>query len=254
MNLWYLQLKKKPVVTTTKTTAAPAKTTTKAADGSVDISWIDPAKPMVAISFDDGAVGNSPTDSSMRIINAIADQGFHATFFYVGDWIKNSSGEGEIKYAFSKGMEIANHTTSHPYLTQKSASEIRNEFDQTHAKLKSIIGVEPSKLMRLPYLASNSTVESTLYDVPLISCSIDTGDWNNATKDDIINKVITAKNNGSLNGAIVLAHETYSTTAEAMEYLAPYLKSEGWQIVTISEMYAVKNQQLSGGKVHTKCN
>ncbi len=222
--------------------------------GDVDISWIDPSKPMVAISFDDGAVGSSATDSSMRIINAIANEGFHATFFYVGDWIRNSAGEEEVKYAFSKGMEIANHTKSHPNLTEKSASEIRSEYDQCAAKLKGIIGTDPSKLLRLPYLASNDLVKSTLNDVPMITCSIDTGDWNGATKDDIINKVVTAKNNGSLNGAIVLGHETYNTTAEAMEYLAPYLKSEGWQIVTVSEMFAVKQQQLDGGKIYTKTN
>ncbi|MCM1133515.1 MAG: glycoside hydrolase family 11 protein [Ruminococcus flavefaciens] len=219
-----------------------------------DISWIDPTKPMVAISFDDGAVGNSPNDSSMRIINAISDSGFHSTFFYVGNWINNSGKEAEVVYAYNKGMEIANHTTSHPYLTEKSASEIRSEYDTTYEKLKSIIGTEPSKLLRLPYLASNDTVTQTLSDVPMITCSIDFGDWNNATTDDIINTIVTAKNNGSLDGAIVLAHETYDTTAEAMEYLAPYLKDEGWQIVTVSEMFAVKNQELNGGQIYRKVN
>ncbi len=246
---------KSPVVTGKGTvSSAPASNPNTSTSDNVDISWIDPSKPMVAISFDDGAVGNSATDSSMRIINAIANEGFHATFFYVGDWIRNSAGEEEVKYAFSKGMEIANHTKSHPNLTEKSASEIRSEYDQCAAKLKGIIGTEPSKLLRIPYLASNSTVTSTLSDVPMITCSIDTADWNNASKDDIINKVVTAKNNGLLNGAIVLCHETYNTTAEAMEYLAPYLKSEGWQIVTVSEMFAVKQQQLDGGKIYTKTN
>lgn len=221
---------------------------------AVDISWIDPTKPMVAISFDDGAVGSDPEDSSMRIINAVADSGFHATFFYIGDWISNSGRKAEVAYAHEKGMEIANHTTSHPRLTEKTNEEIRSEYEGTYEKLKSIIGAEPSKLLRLPYLAVNDTVKQTLNDVPMITCSIDTGDWNNATTDDIINKIITAKDNGSLDGAIVLAHETYDTTAEAMEYLAPYLKSEGWQIVTISEMFAVKNQSLNGGQVYTKVN
>ena len=55
-------------------------------------------------------------------------------------------------------------------------------------------------------------------------------------------------------GTIVLCHETYVTTAEAMEYLAPYLKSQGWQIVTISEMFAVNGKELKGGTVYTSCN
>ena len=215
---------------------------------------IDPTKPMVAISFDDGAVGSSPTASSMRIINALAKQDFRATFFYVGDWIRGTDGEQEVKYAYSKGMEIANHTKSHPNLSEKSASEIRSEYDQCASKLKGIIGTEPSKLLRLPYLASNQTVQSTLNDVPLITCSIDTQDWNGASKDQMVSKIKSAMNDGSLNGAIVLCHETYDTTAAAIEELAPYLKEQGWQIVTVSEMFEAKGKQLNGGQIYTKCN
>ncbi len=247
---------KKAAQTTTKavqTTVQTTVTTTKASVGGVDTSWIDPSKPMVAISFDDGAVGSSPSSSSMRIINALAGSGFHSTFFYVGDWTNGSDDENEIKYAYSKGMEIANHTTTHPKLTEKSPQEIRYEYDTTQAKLKNIIGADPSPLMRLPFLDCDSKVTSTLNDVALISCKIDTGDWNHATKDDIIAKVVNAMNDGSLRNSIVLCHETYDTTAEAMEYLAPYLKSQGWQIVTISEMFAVNGKQLQGGNVYTAC-
>ncbi|MBR6385855.1 MAG: glycoside hydrolase family 11 protein [Ruminococcus sp.] len=232
------------------TAKAPEK---PAAKDGVDISWIDPSKPMVAISFDDGAKGTDPGSPSMRIINAIADAGFHSTFFYVGDWT-NDSNKGEVQYAYSKGMEIANHSTTHPKLTEKSESEIRSEFDTTHAKLKSIIGAEPSKMMRLPYLNCDSKVQSVLNDVALITCKIDTGDWNKASTQDIISKITNAMNDGSLKNSIVLCHETYDTTAEAMEYLAPYLKSQGWQIVTISEMFAVNGKELKGGTVYTSCN
>lgn len=213
---------------------------------------IDPAKPMVAIAFDDGAVGTDPNSSSMRILNALNDSGFHATFFYVGNWIGNN--QGEVRAAYDMGMEIANHTMSHPNLTEKSASEIRSEYDSCAQLLQSIIGTEPSKLMRLPYLASNSTVQSTLNDVPLISCSVDSQDWNGATSDQIIDKIKTAMNDGSLQNSIVLCHETYDSTAEAMEYLCPYLKSQGWQIVTISEMFEANGKTMNGGQIYTKCS
>lgn len=221
--------------------------------GGVDISWIDPSKPMVAISFDDGAVGTSSDSTSMRILNALSDSGFHATFFYVGNWT-NSSNQDEIRQAYDMGMEIANHTTSHPYLTNLSESEIRSEYDGCAQKLKSIIGTDPSPLLRLPYLASNSTVQSVLYDAPLITCSIDTQDWNGASSDQIISTITTDMNNGTLDNSIVLCHETYASTAEAMEYLCPYLKSQGWQIVTISEMFAVNGKELNGGQIYSKCN
>lgn len=220
---------------------------------AVDISWIDPSKPMVAISFDDGAVGTASDSTSMKILNALSDSGFHSTFFYVGNWI-NSNNQAEVKKAYDMGMEIANHTNSHPYLTNLSESEIRSEYDTCAQKLKSIIGADPSPLIRLPYLASDSKVQSALSDAPLITCSIDVQDWNGATTDQIIDRIKTAMNNGTLDNSIVLCHETYKTTAEAMEYLCPYLKSQGWQIVTVSEMFAVNGKSLDGGKIYTKCN
>ena len=225
-----------------------------AVDESDNSSDIDPSKPMVAICFDDGAVGSSSDATSMRIINAIANEGFHATFFYVGNWVNTTDKENEVKYAYSKGMEIANHSTSHPDLTTLSASEIRSEYDTTQQKLKSIIGADPSAMMRLPYLSYNSTVTSTLNDVALISCSVDSKDWNGATSDQIISTIKNAMNDGSLKNSIVLCHETYDSTATAMEYLAPYLKEQGWQIVTVSELFEANGKTLNGGTVYTKCS
>lgn len=228
-------------------------TTPTPAAGTVDISWIDKSKPMVAIAFDDGAVGTAPTDYSIRIQDAIANSGFHATFFYVGNWI-NGSNQGEIKRAYELGMEIANHSTTHTDLTKLSAAEIRKEYDTTSDKIKAITGQGTSPVMRPPYLSVNDTVKSALSDVALVNCSIDTGDWNGATSDQIISKIKTAMSNGTLDNAIVLCHETYDSTATAMEYLAPYLKSQGWQIVTVSELFAANGKELKGGTLYNACN
>lgn len=228
-------------------------TTPTPAAGTVDISWIDKSKPMAAIAFDDGAVGTAPTDYSIRIQDAIANSGFHATFFYVGNWI-NGSNQGEIKRAYELGMEIANHSTTHTDLTKLSAAEIRKEYDTTSDKIKAITGQGTSPVMRPPYLSVNDTVKSALSDVALVNCSIDTGDWNGATSDQIISKIKTAMSNGTLDNAIVLCHETYDSTATAMEYLAPYLKSQGWQIVTVSELFAANGKELKGGTLYNACN
>ncbi len=228
-------------------------TTPTLAAGTVDISWIDKSKPMAAIAFDDGAVGTATTDYSIRIQDAIANSGFHATFFYVGNWI-NGSNQGEIKRAYELGMEIANHSTTHTDLTKLSAAEIRKEYDTTSDKIKAITGQGTSPVMRPPYLSVNDTVKSALSDVALVNCSIDTGDWNGATSDQIISKIKTAMSNGTLDNAIVLCHETYDSTATAMEYLAPYLKSQGWQIVTVSELFAANGKELKGGTLYNACN
>ena len=156
------------------------------------------------------------------------------------------------KYAHDKGMEIANHTMTHPYLSKLTPAEIRDEYEKCRVKLKGIIGEEPSALCRLPYLDGDGETAKTLNDAALITCSVDTGDWNKATADQIVEKLEKAMNDGSLDGAIVLCHENYATTAEAMERFVPKLKEAGWQVVTVSEMFAAREKTMMGGTIYRK--
>ena len=210
---------------------------------------VQSGKKLCAISFDDGASATSKSDPGYRIIDALIKNNMTATFFIVGDWIKTND---QIKYEYQNGMEVANHTQSHPHLGSMGASQIRSEWENCNSKLKGIIGAEPSHLMRLPYLESNATVQSALNDVPLISCAIDTQDWNNASKDQIVNTIKQAAQNGSLEGAIVLCHENYATTAAAMEEVLPWLAQNGYQNVNISDMAKAHGKTLAGGQVHTR--
>jgi len=204
---------------------------------------------LCAISFDDGASATSRQDPAYRIMDALIKNNMTATFFYVGDWIKTNE---QVQFAYQNGMEVANHTQSHPHLGQMGSQQIRSEWENCNSKLRSIINAEPSKLMRLPYLESNGTVQSALNDVPLISCAIDTQDWNNASKDQIVNTIKQAAQNGSLEGAIVLCHENYATTAAAMEEVLPWLAQNGYKNVSISDMAKAKGKTLAGGQVHTR--
>ena len=209
-----------------------------------DVSWIDTSKPMVAFTFDDGAVGTGSDATSMRIQNALTKNGFHATFFYVGSWIGNN--QAEVLSAYNAGFEIGNHTYTHANLSEKSANDIQSEIGQTKNLLNQIIGGTGDFLVRPPYLAVNNTVSGSA-GVPLINCGVDTADWNNASKDQIVNKIKSGMQDGSLRNQVVLMHETYETTASAMEELLPYMKSQGWQVVSVSELFKANNKQLNAG-------
>ena len=206
-------------------------------------------KKLVAISFDDGASAQSRQDPAYRIMDALIKNNMTATFFYVSDWIKTNE---QVKFAYQNGMEVANHTKSHQSLGSLGSQQIRSEWEQCNSKLKSIIGTEPSHLMRLPYLDGGGQVKSALYDVPLISCGLDTQDWNGASKDQIVNTIKQAAQNGSLEGKIVLCHENYATTAAAMEEVLPWLAQNGYQNVTVSEMFAARGKSLQGGQIYTQ--
>ena len=212
-------------------------------ENNADISWIDPEKPMIAFTFDDGPVGTYDTASSIRIQNALAASGQHATFFYWGSHITESL-KAEIKRAYDMGFEIGNHTNTHPYLTSLTADKIYENYMACADKLTEITGLEHF-LVRPPYLSTNSTVKKAVHE-PMINCSIDSKDWAGATTDQIIATITSQKKDG----AIVLMHETYASTAAAMETLIPQLVSEGWQIVSVSELFKAKGLELKDGQVY----
>lgn len=215
-------------------------------NNTADVSWIDSSKKIVAFAFDDGPVnGNTAT----RILNTLEKYNSHATFFYIGNQINNSN-TAEIQRAFKLGNEVANHTWTHPYLTNMSSYQIQDEVNKTTNKLRSITCQSSAKyLVRPPYLATNQTVFNSI-DTPLITCSLDSQDWNGASKDTIISRIL----NGVQDGSILLMHETYTATADAVEYLVPELIKRGYAVTSISELFKMKGKSMSSGQVYTSCS
>ncbi|SET50341.1 polysaccharide deacetylase family protein [[Clostridium] polysaccharolyticum] len=215
-------------------------------NNTANVSWIDSSKKIVAFAFDDGPVnGNTAT----RILDTLEKYQMHATFFYVGNQINNSN-KAEIQRAYRLGNEIANHTWTHPYLTNMSSYQIQDEVNKTANQLRSITGASNAKyLVRPPYLATNQTVFNAI-DTPLITCSLDSQDWNGASKDTIISRVL----NGVQDGSILLMHETYNTTAEAVAYLVPELIKRGYVITSVSELFKMKGKTMTSGQVYTSCS
>lgn len=83
-----------------------------------------------------------------------------------------------------------------------------------------------------------------------INSSNESADWNGATVDQMVSKIRTAANNGSLNGQVVLMHETNSNTVQAVEQLCPWLQNNGYAIMTVSEMCKYNNKEMFSGNVY----
>lgn len=201
------------------------------------------SEKMIAFTFDDGPIGTENTAASIRIQNALAASKQQATFFYWGSRI-NASTEAEIKRAFDLGFEIGNHTDSHSDLTTLTPEQVEAESTSCAEKLTAITGLKDF-LVRPPYLSVNPMVCSAL-NAPIIHCSIDTRDWAGASTEEIINTI----NSQKTDGAIVLMHENYDSTAKAMEVLIPQLVAEGWNIVSISELFKAKDLILKAGQIY----
>lgn len=200
----------------------------------LQINSIDVNKSMVALTFDDG-----PSKYTTRILECLKKYDSKATFFEVGVQVKKYP---EItKNVFDDGHELANHTYEHVQLTKVSGSEMKSQVEKTNDLIEENTG-ERTKLVRPPYGSYDNNVKQNL-DYPLILWSIDTLDWKTKDANATYNSVI----NGVKDGSIVLMHDFYSTTADAVEKIVPKLVKEGFQLVTVSDMYRYKGVKLESG-------
>ena len=51
-------------------------------------------------------------------------------------------------------------------------------------------------------------------------------------------------------GAIILCHDLHGTTVDAMERVIPDLQKKGYQLVTVSQLYAMRGYEISAGNVY----
>lgn len=185
----------------------------------------------VALTYDDG-----PSTYTSRILNCLAKYDAKATFFVVGTNVNRYP--DTLKRAVSMGMEIGNHTVSHPRLTSLSSSGVYSEINDNAANVERITGVRP-KIVRPPY-GSYSKANIETAGQPFILWSIDTLDWKSRNADKVVEEALKNVKDGD----IILMHDLYQSTAAATERIVPALVSRGFDLVTVSELAKRKGKTM----------
>ena len=199
---------------------------------------IDKTRPMLALTYDDGP----RTDVGDRLMNIFEQYGQRTTFFMVGSRV--SSRASELKRMVASGHEVANHTYDHVYLNKASAATIQQQVNSCNDIIQQTCGIRP-RIMRLPGGNKNSTVLANV-NMPIILWNIDTRDWEHRNTQKTIDAIMGKVKDGD----IVLMHELYESTAAASEYVVPKLVEQGFQLVTVSELAALKGKTLNSGEVY----
>lgn len=205
--------------------------------------YIDPDRPMVALTYDDG-----PGDASeTKILDCLEQNGAVATFFYTGN--RATKRPDQIKRAKTLGCEMGNHSWNHPQLTKISPEAAQDQLTRTNDAVQAACGSAPT-VFRPCYGATNDTVNS-LAQMPVIMWSIDTLDWKTKDAQKTFDCIKTKADQGKLDGKIVLMHSIHEPTAEATEMIVPWLKENGYQMVTVSELIKYKRgEDPQNGKVY----
>ncbi len=238
-----------PAVTVPARTAEPKEFLYEGLDWDWINANIDPAKPVVAMSFDDGPGGySSYVEYGTQIQQALKDAGAHATFFYIGQHIlHDDESRAEVQQAVDWGFEIANHSWDSSGLNTQEKEDIQKKIEDTDALLREISGYS-NFLFRAPNVAYSDDMYAVI-DKPFIDVSCWSNDWQSSvTKERIVENVEQAKD-----GDIINMHSVHEKTAQAVPEILAYFKQKGIQVVSVSELFAIKGQKLMNGVKYNKC-
>lgn len=233
---------------TPKPTVAPEFESSEFKYDGLDQNWInkniDPEKPVVALSFDDGPGGYTGfVDYGMQIQRALTAAGAHATFFYIGAHIEHDEdSRNEVLAAKEAGFEVANHSYDSNGLNSAEPEVIKEKIAKTDALLSEITGYKHF-LFRAPNVAYSQAMYAVI-EKPFIDVSIWSQDYQDkTTKDDLVNNVI----NNLKDGGIINMHSVHQKTAEAVPEILEQCKDKGYQVVSVSELFAIKGKKLMTG-------
>ena len=208
--------------------------------GASNPEEVDVNAPMVALTFDDGP---NPECTS-RILKALSDNYSRATFFVVGTNAEKYP--DMLKEVLGAGCELGNHTFNHKKLTELDDSEADEQIDKVDRAVEAATG-ERTTVIRPPYGAYDEDLLNRL-EVPVVLWDLDTEDWDSRNAQAVVDNVLS----GVKDGDIILMHDIYESTAEAVEILVPKLKEQGYMVVTVSEMARYKGKELENHKAYGK--
>ncbi len=187
----------------------------------------DPNKKYITITFDDGP----GPETTMQLLQTLKEKGVKTTFFNLGE--NATEYPDVVKQIVADGHEIANHSFTHPALTDLSIEDVEKEIKDTNKAIYLATGKLPHKV-RPPYgaIAKDS---ANAAGAPIIQWNIDSNDWGLKDAKLIEDNVV----NNAFNGGIILLHDIHQFSVDAVPNIIDRLKNEGYEFITLDEMLGI---------------
>jgi len=207
------------------------------------ILWFgDESRREIAITFDDGP---HPRDTP-QVLDMLDKHNVRATFFLVGKYVEQYP--ELVKQIHQSGHQLGIHCYRHrPFPFEKPAI-LRAQLERTRNAIANVCNVTPETIrdLRPPYGAFTTKTMSELTDwgYQLVM-------WNNIpphwmqplswTISQIFDQIIP--------GSVIVLHDGHghgTKVAQILDKIAPSLKAQGFDFVTI--------EQMRERKTEIKCN
>ena len=185
------------------------------------IYCVDTDKQRIALTFDT-AWGNEDIPQILKILK---QENVKATFFFCGDWI--SKYPADIKTIYEE-------------LTDKQQQE---EIQGVTQKIQGLLGIKID-LFRAPYGDYNESVvrNARKMNYYMIQWNVDSLDWQEPTKEQLIKKVCEHKNLSP--GSIILMHTGTKCTKQALKQIIRNIKAKGYEFVPVSRLIYRSNYRI----------
>jgi cellulose synthase/poly-beta-1,6-N-acetylglucosamine synthase-like glycosyltransferase/peptidoglycan/xylan/chitin deacetylase (PgdA/CDA1 family) len=206
----------------------------------------DPHK--LALTFDDGP---DPVWTP-KILDVLKQYHVKAAFMVIGEEAQNNI--GLLQRYVREGHEIANHTFTHPDISEISQRQLELELNWTERLFAAETGIQPL-YFRPPYsidqepdtndeAAPAYRIQQMGYTI--IGDKIDTDDWNEhphkspqEITDSVLQQLDDMKTHPWMRGSIILLHDgggNRAATVAALPLLITTLRAKGYEIVPVSEL------------------
>lgn len=204
----------------------------------VTVEEPDTPHKQIALTFDDG-----PDYYGAELLDFLADRGVHVTFFYIGNQVKKYA--DNVYRAYNEGHEIGNHSYTHATLGgSASVDKIVSEITKCDEAIYEVLGTYPTVFRPPGGSKGNNLINNCNY--PIILWSVDTLDWKYRDADRVYQQV----HDGAADGAVILVHEIHKTTIAGIKPAIDKLLEEGWEFVTVSELWERDGYEFENGAVY----
>jgi len=191
------------------------------------IGWIQyfGGKKGVYLTFDDGP---DPMNNP-KILGILERYSAKGTFFVNGSLAEKYP--EIIQHIINKGHSIGSHLFSHRSVKKMTSSEWKEEENKTEEAIYNATGKKVN-MVRPPYgeMTLWFIVNMWFHNKKIVLWSIDSYD----SKIEDCSKLIHILMNSNIcNGSIILLHEDYCHTVDALPRLIEHIQSKGYSIMAL---------------------
>lgn len=202
---------------------------------AVPLPVLDPAKPMIALTFDDGPWPGQ----TEQILSVLVQRQAMATFFMTGKQVERAPAIAQA--LVQSGMMVGNHSYSHRRLDVAPADVVEWEILWTTHRIEEVTGAHPM-WVRAPggHFGPAVYTATEHAGARAILWTIDPQDWRGTqSPEELAWSVVSA----AQPGGVILLHDGGGDrwqTIAALPLIIDGLRAAGYQFVTLDQLPSIK--------------